>query len=83
MGFTRYIVEENNFPPESNYPILDNFSISFLLKNFNHKFANSSFFGKRKTVCPVKLVKQPLQEHLLTTFNFFLFYFTLKFRTGI
>ena len=25
MGFTRYIVEENNFRPESNYPILDNF----------------------------------------------------------
>ena len=44
MGFTRYIVEENNFPTESNYPILDNFSISFLLMNFNHKFANSFFF---------------------------------------
>ena len=50
MGFTRYIVEGNNFPPESNYPILDNFSIYFLLMNFNHKFANSSFFGIRKTV---------------------------------
>ena len=48
MGFTIYIVEENNFPPESNYPILDNFSISFLLMNFNHKFANYSFFGIQK-----------------------------------
>ena len=50
MGFTRYIVEENNFPPESNYPLLNNLPISFLLMNFNHKFANSSFFGIRKTV---------------------------------
>ena len=48
MGFTRYIVEENNFPPESNYPILDNFSIFFLLMNFNHKFANSSFLAYEK-----------------------------------
>ena len=59
------------------------FSISFLLMNFNQKFANSSFFGKRKTVrwsCPVKLVKQPLQEHLLTISDFFfiLLYFEIS-----
>ena len=52
------------------------FSMFFTYK---YIFSNSSFFGKRKKKrcsCPIKLVKQFLQEHVLTNSEIFIYRFS-------